>query len=60
VGVLELLGFVGQGVVDRLFEGGHVVEAALGDLMLFDVIPDRFDRGLLRAASRRLGRRRAS
>ena len=41
--MLKLLGFAGEGVIDRVFEVGHPREAADGDLMLFDIVPDRLD-----------------
>ena len=34
MGVLKVLGFAGEGVVDGVFEVGHLREAADGDLML--------------------------
>lgn len=49
VGLLQVLGFAGEGIIDRCFEVGHLRERAHGDLMLFDVMPDRLDARLLRA-----------
>jgi hypothetical protein len=43
MGVLKVLGLASEGVIDRVFEVGHLLEAAHGDLMLFDIVPDRFD-----------------
>lgn len=40
--VLKELGFVGEGVVDRVFEVGHMLKTADGDVMRFDVVPDGF------------------
>ena len=54
MGLLQELGFAGQGVVDRLFEGGHLRETANGNLMLFDVVPDRLDTRLLRTVPRQV------
>jgi hypothetical protein len=42
MGMLQLLGVAGESLVDRAFEVGHLREAADGDLMLFDVIRERF------------------
>ncbi len=41
--VLKLLGCAGEGVVHRVFEVSDLREAADREVMLLDVIPERFD-----------------
>jgi len=43
------VGFAREGGIDRVFEVGDLGEAADRDLMLFDIVPDRFDARLLGA-----------
>jgi len=43
MGVLKVVGFAGEGVIDRVYEGVHPLEAADGDVMLLDIVPDRLD-----------------
>src|SRR5919197_5362456 len=54
MGVRKVLGFVSEGVIDRVFEVSYPLEAADGDLMLFDIVPDRLDARLLGAVSRQV------
>src|SRR2546423_1167387 len=54
MGLLKLLSFAGERVVDRVFEIGHLLEAAYGQLMLFEIVPDRFDARLLGTVPRQV------
>jgi len=54
MGVLKEVGFAGEGVVNRVLEVGHLREAADGDVMLLDVVPDRLDVRLLRTVPRQV------
>jgi hypothetical protein len=47
-------GFVSEGVIDRVFEVSHLREAAEGELMLFDIVPDRRAARLLGAGPRQV------
>jgi hypothetical protein len=54
MGVLTVLGFAGERSVDRVFEVGHLLEATDGEVLLFDVVPDRLAARLLRAVPRQV------
>src|SRR5436305_15110512 len=54
MGLLKLLSFAGERVIDRVFEIGHLLEAAYGQLMLFEIVPDRFDARLLGTVPRQV------
>ena len=54
MGLLQLRSFAGERVVDRVFEIGHLLEAAYGQLLLFESGPDRFDARLLGTGPRQV------